>query len=33
MLIISTYALQHAEYVIQKYLIAVIKNDNKTETQ
>ena len=32
MLIISTYASQHAEYLIQKYLIAVVKDDNKTET-
>ena len=29
MLIISTYASQRAEYLIQKYLIAVAKDDNK----
>ena len=29
---ISTYASQYAEYLIQKYLIAVVKDDNKTET-
>ena len=32
MLIISTYASQRAEYLTQKYLIAVAKDDNKTET-